>query len=392
MACAMRHVGRLRFGALACVCLRVLAAAGGEYDDLTVPSKAGVNEISASASSLAGPAGAFASDSDSNSRFATKATSVTLQYRFVDGSIPVVTNFSLMPPKSGGTAYAPREIALYGSNTGESSDWVLLTEVKGLTWTADTERKYFPFENKKPYLWYRWSFKNPSGGTYIGCQSVQLLGFKVEDDALYIIGEPFMCGSVTPDYSLRSGLAEGEKVPCSASGESFYYAGGDYWMTANGWKLYGMKEDGSDFEVVDEGDELELEYSHPGKRRILAWQFDAKPCVAIAAAEHGSAAADKPYYAVGKYATLTATADTGYGFAYWTGDVPDGDKYDNPLLLRMDAPKSVTPVFLPAKTVTPGGAETPQQAINSLGADGGVLFMEEGTYTYDAAAPALYLT
>ena len=346
----------------------------------------------ASASSLAGPAGAFASDSDSNSRFATKATSVTLQYRFVDGSIPVVTNFSLMPPKSGGTAYAPREIALYGSNTGESSDWVLLTEVKGLTWTADTERKYFPFENKKPYLWYRWSFKNPSGGTYIGCQSVQLLGFKVEDDALYIIGEPFMCGSVTPDYSLRSGLAEGNKVNCSADGESFLYGEGAYWMTAKGWKLYVVADDGSGFEVVDEADELSLEYSHPGEKRILAWQFDAKPCVVVSAAEHGSASADKPYYTAGKYATLTAEAETGYGFAYWTGDVPDADKYDNPLLLRMDAPKHVTPVFLPAKTVTPGGAETPQQAINSLGADGGVLFMEEGTYTYDAAAPALYLT
>ena len=367
-------------------------AQAGEYDDLTVPSQAGVNEISASASSLAGPAGAFASDSDSNSRFATKATSVTLQYRFIDGSIPVVTNFSLMPPKQGGTAYAPREISLYGSNTGESSDWALLTEVKGLTWTADTERKYFPFENQKPYLWYKWSFKNPSGGTYIGCQSVQLLGFKVEDDALYIIGEPFFCGSVTPDYSLRSGLSEGDKISCSASGESFYYAGGDYWMMAKGWKLYRMAEDGSGFEVADEAEEIELEYSHPGEKRILAWQFDAQPCVVIAAAEHGSAASDKLHYTAGKYATVTATADTGFGFAYWTGDVPDADKYDNPLLLCMDAPKHLTPVFLPAKTVTPDGEETPQQAINSLGADGGVLFMEEGTYTYATTAPALYLT
>ena len=364
----------------------------GEYDDLTRPSQAGVNEISASASSLAGPAGAFASDSDSTSRFATKATSVTLQYRFIDGSIPVVTNFSLMPPKQGGTAYAPREISLYGSNTGESSDWVLLTEVKGLTWTADTERKYFPFENQKPYLWYKWSFKNPSGGTYIGCQSVQLFGFKVEDDALYIIGEPFFCGSVTPDYSLRSGLSEGDKISCSASGESFSYAGGDFLMTAKGWKLYCITNGLSGFEVADEADEIELEYSHPGKKRVLAWQFDAQPCVVIAAAEHGSAAADKLHYTAGKYATVTATADIGYGFAYWTGDVPDADKYDNPLLLCMDAPKHLTPVFLPAKTVTPDGEKTPQQAVDSFGADGGVLFMEEGTYTYATTAPALYLT
>lgn len=79
----------------------------GEYDDLTVPSKAGVNEITASSATVVGAAGAFASDSDSTSRFATQATSATLQYRFIDGTIPVVTNFSLMPPKTGGTAYAP---------------------------------------------------------------------------------------------------------------------------------------------------------------------------------------------------------------------------------------------------------------------------------------------
>ena len=383
----------LRFCALACVCLRVLAAAGGEYDDLTVPSKAGVNEISASSGLYSGTsaAAAFASDGPSANRCMKKDTTMFIQYRFTDGTIPVATNYSLMPPNTGGAAYAPQELSLFGSNTGADSDWALLDKRTGLSWT-NGERKYFPFENKRPYLWYKWVLEKPSGGQYIACQSVQLFGFKVEDDALYIIGEPFMCGSVTPDYSLRSGLAEGDKVPCSADGESFWYDDGTYWMTAKGWKLYGVADDGSGFEVVDEADELSLEYSHPGEKRILAWQFDAKPCVVVSAAAHGSAAADKPYYAANKCATLTATAEAGYGFAYWTGDVPDADKYDNPLLLRMDAPKSVTPVFLPAKTVTPGGAETPQQAINSLGADGGVLFMEEGTYTYDAAAPALYLT
>lgn len=336
-----RHlrVSLLRFCALACAGFCFLTLAAGEYDDLTVPSKAGVNEISASSGLYSGTsaAAAFASDGPSANRCMKNDTSMFIQYRFTDGTIPVATNYSLMPPNTGGANYAPKDLSLFGSNTG--ADWVLLDKRTGLSWT-DGERKYFPFENTKPYLWYKWSFKNPSGGAYIGCQSVQLHGFKVEDDALYIIGEPFECGSVSPDYSLKSGLAEGNKVPCSASGESFYYGGGDYWMTAKGWKLYGVKEDGSDFEVVDEGDELELEYVHPGKRGIWAWQFDAKPCVAIAAAEHGSAAADKPYYAANKCATLTATADAGCGFAYWTGDVPEADKYDNPLLLRMDSPKT----------------------------------------------------
>jgi hypothetical protein len=53
---------------------------------------------------------------------------------------------------------------------------------------------------------------------------------------------------------------------------------------------------------------------------------------------------DKTSYPVGSQVTLTATADTGWGFKEWQGDVPAGST--NPVLtLTMDSDKTVKAVF-----------------------------------------------
>lgn len=45
---------------------------------------------------------------------------------------------------------------------------------------------------------------------------------------------------------------------------------------------------------------------------------------------------------------LTATPQAGRAFAGWTGDVPAGHENDNPLVITMDGPKSLTATFLQA--------------------------------------------
>ena len=47
---------------------------------------------------------------------------------------------------------------------------------------------------------------------------------------------------------------------------------------------------------------------------------------------------------MGTKATLTAVPDSGYAFSYWTGDF---ESMENPLVFRVDIPKSVTAVFAP---------------------------------------------
>ena len=50
-------------------------------------------------------------------------------------------------------------------------------------------------------------------------------------------------------------------------------------------------------------------------------------------------------YPLDEVVTLTATPTSGFTFHAWTGDVPAGHAFDNPLILQMDDNKTVTPFF-----------------------------------------------
>jgi hypothetical protein len=70
-------------------------------------------------------------------------------------------------------------------------------------------------------------------------------------------------------------------------------------------------------------------------------------------AEHGSVAKvpDQPSYAPGDTVRLTASADTSYHFASWTGDVVSSD---NPVVVVMDGDRNVTAGFAADFTLTVG--------------------------------------
>jgi hypothetical protein len=76
-------------------------------------------------------------------------------------------------------------------------------------------------------------------------------------------------------------------------------------------------------------------------------------------------------YDAGTEVTITATADAGYRFSEWTGDVPSGHENDNPVTITMDADKSVTANFIRQYTLAIS-AET-----------GGTTYPSSGTHSYD---------
>ncbi|UCC39726.1 MAG: SBBP repeat-containing protein [Candidatus Aminicenantes bacterium] len=73
----------------------------------------------------------------------------------------------------------------------------------------------------------------------------------------------------------------------------------------------------------------------------------------------------------GAEVTIEATANQGYSFNSWTGDVPSGHESDNPLTVTMDSDKSITANFTGQYTLviatTTGGTTTPAPGTHSYG-------------------------
>ncbi len=77
----------------------------------------------------------------------------------------------------------------------------------------------------------------------------------------------------------------------------------------------------------------------------IDWQWQTQFQIATAAALGGQAVANGDWVNDGTIATATATPVSGFTFTGWTGDVPSGKELDNPLVLTMSAPHSVTAQF-----------------------------------------------
>jgi hypothetical protein len=67
--------------------------------------------------------------------------------------------------------------------------------------------------------------------------------------------------------------------------------------------------------------------------------------------------------------TLTATADNGYAFGYWTGDVPEELELDNPLTLTVEADGAITAVFSQDSSDSDGDGLTKYQEVIVYGTD-----------------------
>lgn len=103
---------------------------------------------------------------------------------------------------------------------------------------------------------------------------------------------------------------------------------------------------------VGSGTEVPLLITMDANKEITAvFVPDTPTYVLTLTADSNGTATSSPPSTFGSYeentiVTLTATSNTGYGFAGWTGtDVPVGSEQDNPLVITMDAAKSITATY-----------------------------------------------
>ena len=82
------------------------------------------------------------------------------------------------------------------------------------------------------------------------------------------------------------------------------------------------------------------------------WMWKTNYFLQTAAGFGGTADQNGTWWRSTSNATVTATLDDGYALATWSGDVPEGSQNDNPLVLPMDRPRSVTATFAPVAGLT----------------------------------------
>jgi len=81
---------------------------------------------------------------------------------------------------------------------------------------------------------------------------------------------------------------------------------------------------------------------------VNTWLWETNFFLDTAVDYDGSVDMDNTWHRSYSNATITPTPDAGFDFWYWSGDVPGANTGDNPLVVLMDQPRSVTAHFTPA--------------------------------------------
>ncbi len=124
----------------------------------------------------------------------------------------------------------------------------------------------------------------------------------------------------------------------------------------------------------------------------IIWQWRTNYWLDTTSETNGSVDVGDGWYKAGTNVTITATAQPGYWFDSWIGDVPSADVTKNPLTLTMSVPRAVTATFdlSPYYVSTKGmhiwpftswqnAATNIQSAVNVAG-DGRLVLVSNGTY------------
>ena len=187
-------------------------------------------------------------------------------------------------------------------------------------------------------------------------------------DRLYVSGTPDAYGEVTPAYGAYEGYAVGQSRTCLAPA-AWTNAEETIAVACIGYKVY------TNDAVYVEGSSNSFTYEHPdcetGAR--IVWQWARQYKVAAAAGAGGGVSVEEEIVGDGDIIEIAATANAGYGFVEWTGNVPDEQKRQNPLMLKVDGVKSVTANFAEVgRPATWTGAGEDALASNPANWEGGV--------------------
>ena len=139
---------------------------------------------------------------------------------------------------------------------------------------------------------------------------------------LEVLGAPDGIGSPSPAYGNVSGLSAGDAFAVSCGATSVTNEAATVAYSCVGWKLYDQ-----DANVVSNGSETSFTYVHPtpAAYRKLEWQWSRSVVGEISAGAFGRVApSGRAWYSCDTPVTVTATPDSGIGFAHWTGTLPAG--------------------------------------------------------------------
>ena len=370
-------------------------------DDLTVPSKTGVNEISANpgityhtsgnASSL-GPHKLFNNGgySGTSNRFFPNfpsGGSIWAQYRFLKDGMDdpkIVTGFRIFCDDS---SRYPSAFTLSGSNTGADGDWHPLLSVNSSFYgdfeTPNAATYPYFIDNETPYSYYRFEVTKCTGGL-LQVNQLEFFSYKC-DDLLEIKGEPGLYGIPEPDYGPVTGLEPGETLLCLAPSETI--AVGDGIRSA--CVGYAVSQNGG-APVTNLA--TRANYVHSGKAGVLTWLWANEYRQTVAVKGAGKVSVDEVWAADGETVVITATPTSADSpFQSWLGDVPEGQAANPTLTYAADRPRNLTAVFAAPVHVAVGGDDSNDgsswdAAVGSLAramelsASGGKILVGEGTF------------
>ena len=208
------------------------------------------------------------------------------------------------------------------------------------------------------------------------------------ETALSVAGVPEGFGAPVPPYGVTNGLAAGATFNVSAP--AWTNEAGTVAATCTGWRLYDYLGN-----VVTNGTENAFSYVHPSPAayRRLEWRWDVFYKIDASAGTRGTVSPAVQWVAAGSNATVTATANSGYDFTRWTGDVPSGANAADTTITfpAVTAPASLTAVFNGVLHVSPDGDGTDplagfatgysniQTAINAAN-DGDIVLLDTKTF------------
>ena len=154
---------------------------------------------------------------------------------------------------------------------------------------------------------------------------------------------------------------------------------------ATGWAT--SADDGNlVFTNAASGVGTEFEFAMPGISAQILWKFTVSNLLEAAVGPGGLDVSGAGWCGSEYELELTANADSGFEFYMWTGDVPEGRAYDNPLMLPGDRPRKATAWFVAANDT--GGQDTQYVATDGNDASNGLSFAS-AKLTIQAAVDAL---
>ena len=169
----------------------------------------------------------------------------------------------------------------------------------------------------------------------------------------------FEVAGLSPAHGDHDGYASGATVTCTAP-SGVVQISDALRGSVTGGTLYTVDAQTGLRTAVETFTGTSCSYTADGRWHEVEWAWDLECLVTTVSGGHGSVSgAVSGWYAYGASATISATADAGYAFAKWQGDLLSGQVlFDNPCTFTVAGPMTNTAAFWGVVHVSPKGSDS----------------------------------